>query len=43
MLQFQRKSHHDMPHDEDHDIGREIVGAVMVKFLAANIAMIGNF
>ena len=32
----------DVGDDEDHDIGREIVGAVMVQFLPAGLAGLGD-
>ena len=39
----ERQRHHDVADDEDDEIGRRVVGAVMMQILAAGRALIGDF
>ena len=38
----QHDRHQDMTDDDDHQIGREVVGAVVMQFLAAARAVVGD-
>ena len=39
----QGERHHDMSQNGDHDVGGEVIGAVMVEFFAANLAAVDDF
>ena len=37
---MQDQRHHQMADDDDHQIGRKVVGALMMQFLAAHLALV---
>ena len=40
---MQHERHHQVADDHDHQIGRKVVGALVVQFLAAYLALVRDF